>query len=153
MNEVEYHNMQESAEIGKFMDALIAAVRQRDQGRNQKCWSVLSFGGKDADLDPEGCTGIKAIRWKDEETLLVDVGGHKTVAYEGTDAQIEEQWDFLTDALWGLDADGDGEEITMSFAETLEVPQAYFKNRKGIETFSMTRTVTRIVKAAAKRCI
>lgn len=43
------------------------------------CWGLCSFGWKDADLDPEGCTGIDKIVSATEDTVTVEVGGHKTL--------------------------------------------------------------------------
>jgi hypothetical protein len=43
------------------------------------CFDILSFDGKDADLDAGGCTGIKEIRFVSDESVELVIGGHKTV--------------------------------------------------------------------------
>jgi len=58
---------------------LEAALKAMNEGRNESCWPLVSFGWKDADLDPEGCTGIKAIVGADRKTVSLTAGGHKTV--------------------------------------------------------------------------
>jgi hypothetical protein len=58
--------------------ALEAALQKLDTGRNQGCWPLLSFGGKEADLDHSGCTGIQHLESVTAWCTLV-IGGHKTV--------------------------------------------------------------------------
>lgn len=62
-----------------YYDDLVAAIKAFDEGRNLECWPLCSFGGKDADLDPEGCTGIKEIVEADEDSVWLHVGGHKAI--------------------------------------------------------------------------
>lgn len=83
-------------EMADKVAKLEAALKAMDEGRNESCWPLVSFGWKDADLDPEGCTGIKAVVGADRKTVSLTVGGHKTVCdptyeceYELTDKDKE----------------------------------------------------------------
>lgn len=56
---------------------VLTLVTEQNIGRNLDCWPIFSFGGKDVDLDPEGCTGIASLVAADNKSLTVQVGGHK----------------------------------------------------------------------------
>jgi hypothetical protein len=96
-----------------------------NDGRNLECWPLCSFGWKDADLDPWGCTGIESINPIDEEQVEVFIGGHKTVTparewYEYD--QMEKYVNDIEDIQFEIVCDyGDGEwtgdEWSMSFHE------------------------------------
>lgn len=160
MDEMHYFEMEETAAMGRFLQDITNAVVKRNEGRNRSCWPVLSFGGKDADLEPGGCTGIRSLTWKDEDTLLLEVGGHKTFAYSDPteiedeeeyqakkESLVEAEWNFLCDACFGLSCDGDAEDFTTSFTEELEVPLVF----KDLD-FDMEATVDVLIKAAEERC-
>ena len=54
-------------------------LQEIDEGKNHKCWPIISFNGKDADLDDRGCTGIKFIApTPASNTVWISIGGHKT---------------------------------------------------------------------------
>jgi len=69
------------------------ALKELDNGRNTECWNLVSFGWKDADLDPEGCCGISEIVNITDEMVTVEVGGHKTLG----DPTYECEWELSED--------------------------------------------------------
>ncbi len=54
-------------------------LNKLNQGRNTDCFPVIGFGWKDADLTPDGCTGIKEVVGVSKNTVVLKIGGHKTV--------------------------------------------------------------------------
>jgi hypothetical protein len=52
---------------------------KKESNKNERCWPIYSFGWKDADLDPEGCTGIKKITTINDKYVELEIGGHKTL--------------------------------------------------------------------------
>jgi hypothetical protein len=58
------------------VDELEKELKEFD-GRNPECWPICSFGWKDADLEPHGCSGIKMLKYPDEDTIEVIIGGHQ----------------------------------------------------------------------------
>jgi hypothetical protein len=74
----QYSRMEEEGELNKGVAALEKALKERSEGKNKSCWPLVSFGWKDADLDPEGCCGIKEIVNYNTDEVTVLVGGHKT---------------------------------------------------------------------------
>jgi hypothetical protein len=66
-------------EVGSKVTKLEKALQALNEGRNLSCWPLCSFDWKDADLDPEGCTGIKKILWADRKNVALEVGGHVTI--------------------------------------------------------------------------
>jgi hypothetical protein len=143
--------------VTPLSEQITALVRERD-GRNLACWPVLSFGWKDADLEPGGCTGIKAIAQRGK-TLLVEVGGHKTFSYTTSesidedidDAELDErvesratlEWEFLADACTGYSCEGDAEDFTASIRDEIAVR---------LRKVPIERTVAAVIRAAEKRC-
>jgi hypothetical protein len=63
----------------EILEPLRKALDELSEGRNRECHPLCAFGGKDADLDAEGCTGIDAFIGEEGEYLLITVSGHKTV--------------------------------------------------------------------------
>lgn len=110
---------------------LLRGVREglvaRSEGRNLSCWPLCSFSGEDADLSPEGCTGIKRISGTDEARILFEVGGHKTVCGMGClpgigsrerhEAFEERVREYVCHS--GFSADFDGEDFTLSYSDTI----------------------------------
>lgn len=136
------------------------AVKALDEGRNKDCFSVLSFGGKDADLEPCGCTGINAIRGMTGVThpkILVDVGGHKTVSHpqdwllELPPARIEELGDIATEIVCGCGIAGEwtGDDWSMGFNDTIRVDPVWDET---VMELDYPATAQAIVKAARERC-
>lgn len=113
------------------LTALIARrIRSKSTGRNHECFPVYSFGGRNADLEPEGCTGIKEIEVSYDPThgrfVTISVGGHKTFELE-PDLEGNEGYQ---DAAWsigypsyraGIPEDSGGEELTVNFSDGLSV--------------------------------
>jgi len=109
--------------VGRLEKELI----EYNEGRNQKCWPLNSFGWKDADLDPEGCSGISKVTKADDETVTVEIGGHKTFcdpADEVEDADKRGHWQDLAHSIV-CDAAGHGEwtgeEWVFSFSDEIKV--------------------------------
>lgn len=74
-----YIQSEEESAISQMVNALENALRNHpNHGRNQDCW-LYSFGWKDADLDPEGCTGIGNVISANETCVTLEIGGHKTL--------------------------------------------------------------------------
>jgi hypothetical protein len=77
----------------KDFEEIEKAIKVLNNGRNKDCWPLCSFGWKDADLDPSGCTGISKIVHLDDFKVSVEVGGHKTfcpaMEYDPTDEEQE----------------------------------------------------------------
>ena len=85
-----YFRSQELEAVGEMVAALEEALKAYpDQGRNRECWPLLSFGWKDADLDPEGCTGIRSVLRADDGRATLTISGHKTLC----DPTHECEWD------------------------------------------------------------
>lgn len=110
---------------------LLEALAERASGRNEDCWPVCDFGGKDADLDPEGCTGIKRLVNVSDETVVLQVGGHKTLG----DPTYESEFDLSEDddhyystmahetvAGAGFAGEWPGDDWTLTTSETVSVP-------------------------------
>jgi hypothetical protein len=157
-----YQDQEERAELGRWSDSIEKSLRERNEGRNLDCWPVCSFGWKDADLDPSGCTGIKSIRCADvagfeEEIIFVEVGGHKTLCYYSGEEEISDekeqqyhdiQFEVITDMTTGYQVDGDEEEVTVSFTETIRVPWSLDDEGE----YDGTATIDAILEAARKAC-
>lgn len=85
---------------GTCFDKLEEEIKKLNQGRNLDCWPLCSFGWKDADLDPTGCTGIQELaEGGNEDFFYLKVGGHKALfPHEKTD---EEETDTeMSDLDW-----------------------------------------------------
>ncbi len=70
-------------------DLKIAVYLMEVEGEIGGCWGLCSFGWKDADLDPEGCTGIDKIISMDEHKVIVEYGGHKTATNPTYECEYE----------------------------------------------------------------
>ena len=108
---------------GQFEQWFTKAMLDLNEGRNLKCFPLISFGYKDADLLPEGCSGIRKITEITEESgVTVEVGIHKT--YGCDEEWTEEQRDIAQECLpciqgseW--DADVDGWDMSLTFEVTV----------------------------------
>ena len=127
-----HYAAEEAAAIGKFLGDVEIHLRELDEGRNPNCWPIISFGYKDADLDPEGCTGIKELAGIDaEDRTLVVVGGHKTVSdpdewfeFGLTPDDLDYAREAVQDYLCGCVAntvERGTDEYVVSFEETIAV--------------------------------
>lgn len=107
---------------GQFEQLFAKALQEQSEGRNRDCFPLISFGGKDADLLPEGCSGIRNItKINEDDGVTVEVGIHKTYGcdYEWTEQQQEEAQEclpFIPGSNW--DADEDGWDMSMTFEVT-----------------------------------
>lgn len=94
MNEVDYFS---DLQWRKDFEEIEKAIKALNEGRSLDCWPLCSFGGKDADLFPWGCTGISKIVHLDDLTVSVEVGGHKTFCPEKEYEPTEEEQEFIFD--------------------------------------------------------
>ena len=108
---------------GQFEGQFARAMLDLNEGRNLDHYPLISFGGKDADLDPEGCSGIREITKIDEESgVTVEVGIHKT--YGCDEEWTEEQRDIAQECLPHIigsewNADEDGWDMSLTFEVTV----------------------------------
>jgi hypothetical protein len=109
--------------------AVCSALRELNEGKNLDCWPLISFGGKDADLSAEGCTGIKALVGAQEDRLIFDVGGHKTVpdsaCLETDNEQVCSHYDEVAGELisdCGFNAEWTGDEWVIKWLDQIAVP-------------------------------
>jgi len=152
---------------GPEVEPLEDALKTHCLGRNTECWPVCSFGWNYADLEPEGCTGIKRIVSAGEESITVEVGGHKVIGdgegiwpdfgTDGWTEKMQDQWYekaracyleqaealVTTSCSWG-EWEGDG--WCMSFKKDVTVPWEWINN----EGPDYPRTAEEIVHAARK---
>lgn len=107
-----------------------AALQEDSEGRNRDCWPLVSFSGKDADLAPSGCTGIRRIVGVQGDKVLYEVGGHKTVvdsdclppcSEELRELFDERMRDYVCHSGFSAEHDGDGAWM-VSFEEVIGVP-------------------------------
>lgn len=135
-----------------WVGELEADIRKLNEGRNLRCWPLCSFGWKDADLDPGGCTGISKVVGVTEEAVTVEVGGHKTLSYDSEASEDEQliQWEaWLMSIPTGVNVDGDVDGLSLSFSDnvTVETPDDFWDSDTAIKDLA-----ERIVEAARKRC-
>jgi len=130
----------------QIIDEMYAALRARNEGRNlgkvvhdpdketpvieSGCFGCVSFGWKDADLDPHGCCGIRHIVAATDENITIVVSGHKTLCdptYEfpgDLPKDVEESYqesahsvvcDIQCEGYWS------GDDWSVSFEETVSI--------------------------------
>lgn len=107
--------MQVAPEVAAQVKELEDTLRGMNDGRNDSCWPLVSFGWKDADLDPEGCTGIKKVVGADRRGIVLEVGGHKTVCdptYESEYELTEEDKTAYSEVAHSIVCDGPAGEWT-----------------------------------------
>ena len=123
------------------------------EGEVGGCWGLCSFGWKDADLDPEGCTGIDKIVSIDEEKIVVNVGGHKTATdptYETPYNLTKKDKDYYSEAAYeivcgcGYEGYWSGDDWSLSVRK--EVPVEWVKTEDG--DFDISSTAEKIVELA-----
>jgi hypothetical protein len=114
----QYSRMEEEGELSKGVGDLEKALKAQNEGKNQRCWPLVSFGWKDADLDPEGCCGIKEIVNYNTDEVTVLVGGHKTFCPPENASAPEFPGDSL---IAGCKCEWTGEEWVASFEVELKV--------------------------------
>jgi hypothetical protein len=116
----QYDRMQEQAALAEFLGKVEEATRKLGTGRNRECWPVAAFGGKHADLDPCGCTGIKKVIGGNEDSITVEVGGHKTVCPPENESKMELAQELVSGA--GYSGDWTGDDWVLHFTATVSVP-------------------------------
>ena len=145
MDEVQYMRMEEDRNMALFLQEMTEKLKAIQGSR---CGDfIVGFGGKDADVDPGGCTGIGKVAGVDEEErTLVEVAGHKTFGYSGVRADQRDAYhEALTSELsfeGTFDCDGDSEGLTAGFSATIAVP--YDEDHDA--------HARAIIKAAEERC-
>lgn len=124
-------------------------------GRNDKCWPLGSFGWKDADLEDSGCTGIKSIVGYSGKSIILEVGGHKTVSDPGQECELTKKEskpfsDCAYEIVCDMGGDGDwtGDDWSLHFTEYIKVPVVPDENGQ----IAYKKTAERIVRAAKKAC-
>lgn len=112
------------------------------------CFNLTSFGWKDADLDPEGCTGIDEILGVEDGNVLVKVSGHKTAGdpthesecdlTEEDERMFSEEAHEVVCGGWipGTDGDWTGDDWSLSYREVIRVPVVYVLGRIDYETLA-----------------
>ena len=94
---------QEAAAMGQPVEECFAKLKEVGETR---CDAFIhAFGWKDADLEPQGCTGIPALDWErvrcDEYGFNFPVSGHKTIGSFGFDDWPEDAESHnLTEGEW-----------------------------------------------------
>ena len=151
----QYERDQELQHLGAIQEKLECALKERNEGRNPNCFSLVSFGWKDADLDPEGCTGIESISVTDADTVSVHVSGHKTFCpdEDWSDHDLDFAAEVVADCGYGCEWTGD--EWVASFHQTIEVPWVLNDDElqlgdAGAENFGATADA--IIEAARQAC-
>lgn len=141
------------------VDELQMAVEKLGSSRNKNCWMV-PFCGKDADLEPNGCTGIKKLRYPDEDTIEVFVGGHKTVCgvnqenvYNMPDKDVEQWMEVCQEAVCGcgtveFDGHWTGDDWSLSFNDSLLVNWEYRELPDGDVDYDVEKTARKVFDAA-----
>lgn len=148
MSWAQYDQMQEAAALGDFVVKVEAVLRLRSGSRNQRCFPVCSFSGKDADLDPEGCIGIRKITGLSEDDITVEVGGHKTVCPPNR----QDMADVACELVCGCGYEGEwtGEDWTLHFTEEVTVNYVWSDERSDEENFQ--DIADRVVIKAGQTC-
>ncbi|MDA8140747.1 MAG: hypothetical protein M0036_19035 [Desulfobacteraceae bacterium] len=117
------------------------------------CWGLCSFGGKDADLDPEGCTGISKIAKIDDQSVAVVVGGHKSVGdptyeleFELTPEDDESYSAIAHELVCGCGYSGywSGDDWSLTVEQSVDVPWVL----DGRGAFDIDETAKAVVEAA-----
>lgn len=137
-------------------EKLLAAIKAMDEGRNPSCWPILSFGGKDADLDPGGCTGIRAVQGLHgtrKQYFVVEVGGHKSISHPQawglnlTVPQVEMYEQLMTDLICDIGGPGewDGDSWVMYHEGTVQVAAMF---HPGFAELDYAETAAAIVEGA-----
>jgi hypothetical protein len=149
--------------LGLEERALIAgvqrALKNQDEGRNSSCWPLVSFGWKHADLDAEGCTGIKKIVDADGDKLVFEIGGHKTfVASDCLDTDDEEKRAAFDAAMQdvvcstGYSAEWTGDDWCVSFSNKLFMAIVRKDSVDGMSEPDFEEMAKQIILAAEQLC-
>lgn len=142
------------ADLEKALEAI-------DYGRNKPCFPILSFGGKDADLEPCGCTGIKEFGGDLSGThpkLTVEVGGHKTVVppddwgLEIPESRMVYYMEIATEIVCGafpVQGEWTGDDWVLYFSDRILVDPVWDEEAMELD---YPATAQAIKDAAEKRC-
>ena len=132
----------------------IADVEKRmlelNEGRELNCWPLGSFGGKDADLDGGGCTGIKEWGECTEEILYLKVGGHKRIS--PPDSENEDIQDLAQEIILGSSFGGEweGDCWCMNTSATIKVPVFLDKHTGEVNVDRVARTIIKTARDAVE---
>ena len=147
----------EAEAIGEMVEAMKTALKESGlEGRNHECWPILSFGWKDADLNPEGCTGIECVASANEENVTLKVGGHKRVCdptyeseYDLSDEDKEEFSNVAQEIVNGAPFPGEweGDDWCLHYSTKIKVewPAGNPSTKRWKKSI-----VSRVIKAAKK---
>ncbi|MHC4121677.1 MAG: hypothetical protein ACYSWO_29745 [Planctomycetota bacterium] len=117
------------------------------------CFDVASYGGKDADLEASGCTGIDELVRIEGKRVIVSVSGHKTFCDPCADQEYDPE---MTDHDWlahsivcdcGTNCEWDGDSWCASFSDVVKVPVVHRNN-----VVDYNKTAERILEAGRKAC-
>ena len=141
MDEIEYFANEDWDET---FDGVVAALNKQNEGRNKDCFPLASFGWKGADLDPEGCTGIKSICNITDESISFIIGGHKTFCpfefdedQERYREQIEEQEQIVIGDI-GYPGDWTGDDWDIRMYDKEVTSQVFFDEESGEVDYAAT---------------
>ena len=113
-------------EYQEILGVVRKALLELNEGRELGCWPLGSFGWKDADLEPEGCTGIAGFIGERHDRLIIAVGGHKSFTRPSTFVDDEDMGgaldDSLADEIFVWNVDWDTEDVTVSYNSFIEIP-------------------------------
>jgi hypothetical protein len=137
MDEAKYFT---DLQTGRDEEMLTKALQSLNEGRNEECFPLVSFGWKDADLEPAGCTGITRIVTVNDYGVTVEVGGHKTFVPStpsGSDHDYEQE--IIFDIGWPGEWTGDDwtivfskKEITVEYILNDDTTPDYYATAKAI---------------------
>ncbi len=138
MKLLENHEEREQARADSFvayyLEKAILSLAESHGHKNDGCFPLYSYGWKDADLEPWGCTGIKKIAKMDEDHVLLTIGGHKTFCdptyeceYELTEKDEEDYSTEATEIVCDVPYEGywSGDDWSVHFEEDVQVEWVY----------------------------
>jgi len=121
------------------------------------CFDIYAFGCKYADLEPDGCTGIKFLEYPDEDNIIINVGGHKTVVppncewagwqgIEATDEQIDSWMEVAQEIVCGAGSNGywSGDDWFMTVEDSDKVEWVFDDDGE----YDIDKTANLVIKTA-----
>ena len=122
------------AVVADDLEKAILSLAESHGHKNFHCFPLYSYGWKDADLEPWGCTGIKKIAKVDEEHVWLTIGGHKTFCDPTYECEYElseeDEKDYSTVAFEivcgvGYEGNWSGDDWSIHFTEDVQVEWVY----------------------------
>ena len=120
--------------VADDLEKAILSLAESHGHKNSDCFPLYSYGWKDADLEPWGCTGIEKIAKMDEEHVWLTIGGHKTFCDPTYECEYElseeDEKDYSTVAfeiVCGVCYEGywSGDDWSVHFTEDVQVAWVY----------------------------